>query len=241
MISRRDFLKSAIAAAGLTIAGSATPFGYKILNASNGEAAGAGLKPTVFYEVRPDNLVTVYIPNSEMGQGVRTALSMIVADELEADWSQIRAVQAPVAEGFKSPIFGAQIVVGSSSVRGFYAPLRSAGAAGRMMLVQAAAETWKVPEAECEALKGVVSHKKSGRKLTYGALCKKAAQLPVPKDVVLKKEDDFRYLGKPMARLDIPEKVAGTGIYGMDVNVPDMRCAAIARPPRLWGKGAPVR
>ncbi len=125
-------------------------------------------RPTSWFQITPDNVVTISIPNSEMGQGVRTALSMIVADELDADWGQIRVQQAPAADSFKNPIFNSQITVGSASVRGFYEPLRKAGAAGRIMLVKAAAETWKVPEEECEALKGAVRHKKSGRTLTYG-------------------------------------------------------------------------
>ncbi|MDP2267569.1 MAG: molybdopterin-dependent oxidoreductase, partial [Deltaproteobacteria bacterium] len=233
-ISRRNFLKGSLAAAGMTIAASITPFGIRLLNAK--ELEKALFAPSVFFEVTSDNLVTVSIPNSEMGQGVRTALSMIVADELEADWSQIRVKQAPAADGYKNPVFGAQVTVGSASVRGFYEPLRKAGAAGRMMLIKAAAETWQVPEAECEAAKGVVKNKKTGRTLTYGKLCLKASQLPIPQEPSLKQESEFRYIGKPMARLDIPDKVAGTAVYGLDVNVPDMLIAVIARPPVYGAK-----
>jgi isoquinoline 1-oxidoreductase beta subunit len=193
-------------------------------------------KPNVWCAITPDNLVTIAIPNAEMGQGVRTALSMIVADELEADWSQIRVKQAPAADQFKSPLLGGQITVGSASVRGFYEPLRKAGAAGRVMLVKAAAQTWKVPEEECEASKGVVRHRKSNRTMAYGKLCDKAAQLPVPQDPPLKKESEFRYLGKPMPRLDIPEKVAGTAVFGLDVIVEDLHYAVIARPPAYGAK-----
>ena len=161
---------------------------------------------------------------------------MIVADELEADWKQIRVKQAPASVAFKNPVFDAQVTVGSASVRGFYEPLRKAGAAGRAMLVTAAAQTWKVPEAECEASKGAVKHKKSSRSLTYGQLCRKAAELPIPQDPPLKKESEFRYMGKPMARLDIPDKVAGKAIYGLDVKVPDMLYGVIARPPAYGAK-----
>jgi len=233
-ISRRTFLKGSLAAAGMTVAAYITPFGIKLLNAK--ELEKAAFAPNAFFEVTSDNLVTVSIPNSEMGQGVRTALSMIVADELEADWSQIRVKQAPAGDAFKSPVFGAQITVGSASVRGFYEPLRKAGAAGRMMFVKAAAETWKVPEGECEASKGVVKHKKSGRTLTYGKLCRKASELPIPQDPPLKNESEFRYIGKPMARLDIPDKVAGTAVFGLDVNVPGMLIAVLARPPVYGAK-----
>jgi isoquinoline 1-oxidoreductase subunit beta len=233
-ISRRDFLKGSLAAAGLTIAASITPLGTKLLSAK--EVGKAVFGPTAFFEVTPDNLVTVYIPNSEMGQGVRTALSMIVADELEADWSQIRVKQAPAGDAYKSPVFGAQVTVGSASVRGFYEPLRKAGAAGRAMLVKAAAETWKVPEAECEASKGTVKHKKSGKTLKYGELCRKASEYVIPQNAPLKNESEFKYIGKPMARLDIPDKVAGTAVYGLDVNVPNMLIAVLARPPVYGAK-----
>jgi isoquinoline 1-oxidoreductase subunit beta len=233
-ISRRDFLKGSLAAAGLTIAASITPLGTKLLSAK--EVGKAVFGPTAFYEITPDNLVTVYIPNSEMGQGVRTALSMIVADELEADWSQIRVKQAPAGDAYKSPVFGAQVTVGSASVRGFYEPLRKAGAAGRAMLVKAAAETWKVPEAECEASKGAVKHKKSGKTLKYGELCRKASEYVIPQNAPLKNESEFKYIGKPMARLDIPDKVAGTAVYGLDVVVPNMLIAVLARPPVYGAK-----
>ena len=231
-ISRRQFLKRSLTATGFTIAVSMTPFGYRLLNASSGER----FTPNVWFEITPDNRVTITVPNSEMGQGVRTALPMIIADELEADWSQIRIQQAPAADPFKSPIFNSQITVGSASVRGFYEPLRKAGAAGRAMLVKAAAQTWKVSEGDCEATQGTVRHKKTGRSLTYGQLCLKAAKLQIPQEFPLKVESKFRYIGKPMARVDIPEKVAGTAIFGLDVDIPGMLYAVIARPPAYGAK-----
>jgi isoquinoline 1-oxidoreductase beta subunit len=235
-LSRRDFLKSSLAAAGLGIAVSITPFGTKLLNAK--EAGKAVFAPGVWYEVTPDNRVTVYIPQSEMGQGVRTALAMIVADELDVEWKQVRVRESAVSKAFTNPLMGDQITVASASVRGFYEPIRKAGAAGRAMLVKAAADTWKVPEGECEASKGVVRHTKSRRRLTYGRLCAKAAALPVIQDAPLKKESAFRYIGRAMPRLDIPEKVAGTGVYGADVTLPDMLYAVLAFPPAFGAKPA---
>jgi isoquinoline 1-oxidoreductase beta subunit len=229
-ISRRSFLKIT----GLTIGVSLTPFGYSLMNAS-AQKEGS-FKPNVWFEITPDNLVTVTVPGSEMGQGIRTALPMMVADELEADWKQVRILQAPAADPFKNPLMGAQITVASATTRGFYEPLRKAGAAGRVMLVTAAAQTWKVPEEECIAFNGTVKHKKSNRSLTYGKLCQKAATLELPKDPPLKQESEFRYMGKPMARVDIPEKVAGKAVYGLDVNVPDMLYGVIARPPAYGAK-----
>ena len=229
-ISRRSFLKMT----GLTIAVSATPLGYSVINASAQQEGS--FKPNVWFEIKPDNKITITLGISEMGQGTRTALPMIIADELEADWKQIRIIQGPAADAFHNPVVHEQITVASASVRGFYEPLRKAGAAGRVMLVKAAAQTWKVPEEECAAFNGAVKHKKSNRSLTYGQLCLKAAKLDLPKDPSLKKEEEFRYIGKPMARVDIPEKVAGKGIYGLDVNVPNMLYAVLARPPVYGAK-----
>jgi len=229
-LSRRSFMKMA----GLTIGVSLTPFGYSLVNAS-GQKEGS-FKPSVWFEIAPNNKITMTMGPSEMGQGTHTALGMVIADELEADWKQVRIHQGPASAAFKNPVFDDQITVGSASVRGFYEPLRKAGAAGRVMLVKAAAQTWKVPEEECTPSKGAVIHKKTNRKLTYGQLCLKAAKLDLPKDPPLKKEEEFRYIGKPMARVDIPEKVAGKAIYGLDVKVQDMLYGTIARPPAYGAK-----
>jgi isoquinoline 1-oxidoreductase beta subunit len=229
-ISRRTFLK----ATGLTIAVSATPLGYSVINASVQKEGS--FKPNVWFEITPDNKITITIGASEMGQGTHTALAMIVADELEADWKQIKVNQGPAAKEFKNPIMDDQITVASASVRAFYEPLRKAGAAGRAMLLKAAALTWKVPESECKAEKGTVQHKPSGRSLSYGKLCLEAAKLEIPKDPQLKKEAEFRYIGKPMARLDIPGKVEGKAIFGLDMSLKDLHYAVFARPPAYGAK-----
>jgi isoquinoline 1-oxidoreductase subunit beta len=229
-ISRRQFLK------GLTIAVSITPLGYKLLNAAEQAEAGPGLKPSVWYEITPDNLITVTIPGSEMGQGIRTALPMMIADDLDADWKQIRVLQAPAHDSFKNPLLGGQITVASAATRGYYEPLRKAGAAGKLMLIKAAAQTWKVSESDCIATKGTVKNKKSNRSLTYGQLCKKAAELEVPKDPPLKKEEEFKFMGKSMPRMDIPEKVSGKAVYGLDVEVPGMLYGVVARQPAYGAK-----
>ena len=232
-ITRRTFLKGSLAASGLTIAVSVTPFGYTLLNA----AEKKDFNPNVWLHITSDNKVTIYIGNSEMGQGVLTAQSMIIADELEADWKkQVRIRQGEAKDAFKSSLLGAQITVGSASMRGFYEPLRKAGAAGKAMLVKAAAETWNVPESECKAVMGTVKHEKSKRSLTYGQLCEKASKLELPQNPPLKKEDEFRYMGKPMPRVDVPEKVRGKAVYGLDVNVKGMLYAVIARPPAYGAK-----
>lgn len=230
-ISRRDFLKGVM---GLTVAVSVDSLGSRLLSAA--ELQEGQLQPSAYFTLTPDNLVTVYVPQSEMGQGVRTAFAMIVADELDADWNRVRAEQSPVTDAFNSPLFRMQTTGASSSVRGYYTALRKAGAAGRMMLISAAAQTWKVPEEECETQGSVVRHKKNGRKLAYGKLALKASQLPVPKEPVLKKEGEFTLMGKPMARLDIPEKVAGTAVFGLDFTTDGMLHAVTAKPPAYGAK-----
>ncbi len=231
-MTRRAFLRGSLAAAGLTIGVSVTPFGDRLLNAAEMET----FSPNAFFKITPDNKIAIFVGNSEMGQGVLTALSMIIAEELEADWGRVSVKQAPAADPFKNPIIGGQVTVASASVRGFYPALRKAGAAGRAMLIKAAAETWKVPEDECKASIGTVKHAKSGRTMTYGKLCVKAAKLEIPKDPPLKKEEEFRYIGKPMPRVDVPDKVNGKAVYGLDVTLKDLHYAVIARPPAYKAK-----
>jgi isoquinoline 1-oxidoreductase beta subunit len=241
LITRRTFLKGSLAAGGLTIAVSITPFGYSILNAAEKKDL-VSFTPNVWLQITADNKVTIYVGQSEMGQGCLTAQSMIVADELDADWKQVQIRQGGAKDGFKSPIMGAQITVASQSIRAFYEPLRKAGAAGRAMLTKAAAEIWKVPEEECKAVLGKVTHEKSKRSLTYGQLCENASKLPAPQDPPLKKESEFRYMGKSMPRVDVPEKVKGKAVYGLDVNdgnvqgLKGMHYAVIARPPAYGAK-----
>jgi isoquinoline 1-oxidoreductase beta subunit len=232
-VSRRDFLKGSLA--GLTLAVSAGPLGLKLVNASDKNEIAA-FSPSAWFTITPDNKVTIFTGNSEMGQGVLTAHAMIIADELEADWKQVQVRQALAGDAFKSPLFGPQITVGSASMRGFYESLRKIGATGRAMLLKAAAETWKVPETECQVSMGTVKHKKSGRTLTYGKLCQAAAKLQVPQEVPLKNESEFRYIGKPMPRVDVPVKVSGKAVYGSDVTLKDLHYAVVARPPAFGAK-----
>jgi isoquinoline 1-oxidoreductase subunit beta len=235
-ITRRAFLKGSLAATGLTIAVSVSPLGYRLVNASQGKEALKTFNPNLWYEITPNNVITLYMGVSEMGQGTHTALAMVIADELEADWKQIRVKQGPAAKDYFNPLLREQLTVASAAVRGYYEPLRKAAAAGRAMLVKAAASGWGVPENECESSKGTVKHKKSSRSNTYGQLCLEAAKLSVPKDAPLKKESDFRYIGKSIARLETSSKVNGTCVFGLDVSLRDLHYAALARPPAYGGK-----
>lgn len=232
-VSRRDFLKGSLV--GLTLAVSSGPFGFRLVNASDKKEI-AGFSPNAWFTITPDNKVTIFTGNAEMGQGVLTAHAMIIADELEADWKQVQVRQGPANDEFKNPLTGVQLTAGSASVRGFYEPLRKTGAAGRAMLLKAAAETWKVPETECQASMGKVKHLKSGRTLTYGKLCQAAAKLQVPQEAPLKNESEFRYIGKPMPRVDIPAKVSGKAVYGLDMTLKDLHYAVFARPPAYGAK-----
>jgi isoquinoline 1-oxidoreductase beta subunit len=228
-LTRRQFLK--MAGTGLAIAAVSTTSGFRLLSASEMEKAGPAFRPNLWLEVRPDNTVIVIVNKSEMGQGIYTSLPMIVADELDADWKDVRMAPAPAADAYKDVLFGMQATGGSSSIRHMSEPLRKAGAAAREMLVAAAAAEWKVPVKECIADKGRVRHQKSKRTLSYGKLAAKASKLPVPQNPVLKTESQLRYIGKDMPRLDVPDKVSGHAQFGIDSFVPGMLYAAVARPP----------
>jgi isoquinoline 1-oxidoreductase beta subunit len=231
--SRRDFLKvSALAGGGLLV-------GFTIPGASRFAQAAGEFKPNAFIRITPDNRVTVICGLSEMGQGVHTAIPMLVAEELEADWSRIKVEQAPAHPAYMNPFptMGMQATGGSCSVRGHWEPMRKAGAAAREMLIGAAAATWNVDKVECHAEKGMVLHK-SGKKLTYGQLAAKAAEQPVPKDVKLKEAKQFKIIGKAVKRLDTPAKINGSAVFGMDVRVPGMLTAVVARAPVAGGKVA---
>jgi isoquinoline 1-oxidoreductase beta subunit len=236
LLTRREFLKKSLAGAGLTIAVSMTPSGYRLFKAEEVIKDGPLFNPSAWIQVTPNNIVTIVVNKSEMGQGVSTSLPMIAADELEADWKQVRFIEAPAGTKYIDPNWGMQLTGGSTSVRHMYEPLRKAGATAREMLVSAAAHTWGVPASECGAIQGMVRHAKSGRSLTYGQLCGEASKLPIPENPPLKKEGQFRFIGASMDRLDIPDKVNGSAIFGIDIIVPGMLYAAIARPPAYGAK-----
>jgi isoquinoline 1-oxidoreductase subunit beta len=227
---RRDFLKSGAAMGGALVISFVLPGAARLV-----EAATAPFQPNAYIRVTPDNAVTVIVGQSEMGQGVSTAIAMLVAEELEADWSKIRIEQAPADPAFANPMLKNQVTGGSTSVHGFWEPMRKAGATAREMLIAAAAETWQVDRSNCRAENGKVIHA-TGKKLSYGQLASKAATLPAPSAVALKDPKDFKLLGKSAKRLDSPGKVNGTAQFGMDVRLPGMLTAVVARSPVAGGK-----
>jgi isoquinoline 1-oxidoreductase subunit beta len=213
----------------LTVA--ATAAGGLLLGTRPARAAGAGPGATVgltaFVEIAPDGVITIASKNMEIGQGVKTALPMLVAEELDADWKRVRVVEAPFDEGR----FGSQGVGGSTSVWESWLPLRRAGAAARHMLLAAAAARWGVDPSSLRTEGGVVIHPRTARRAPYGALAAAAARLPVPQDVPLKPPEQFRLIGHRIAPADIGDLVTGKARYGLDARVPGMRYACIARAP----------
>src|SRR6202140_539276 len=233
--TRRRFIQGAAAAtAGLTI-------GFHW--AGNSRAAAATndvLAPNAFVRVAPDNTVTVIIKHVEMGQGTYTGLATVVAEELDADWSQVRAEAAPAdASRYNNLFFGKIQGTGGSTARAnSWDQLRQAGATARAMLVAAAATEWRVPASEITVERGVVKHAASGRSAKFGALAAKAAAQPVPANVALKDPKDFHLIGHRVPRLDTHAKTDGTAQFALDVRLPDMVIAVVQRPPLF---GATVR
>ncbi|WP_293993862.1 xanthine dehydrogenase family protein molybdopterin-binding subunit [Sphaerotilus sp.] len=186
--------------------------------------------PSAWLRLTPDHRITIVCGSAEMGQGVLTAIPMMVAEELDADWRTVQVEQAPVDQAYANPAFGMQATGGSSTVRGHWQVVRQAGAAARAMLVAAAAETWKTTPDQCRTENSEVIHA-DGRRLRYGDLVEAARRQTPPEKPPLKNPKEFRLLGQPLKRLDTPAKVNGTARYGIDVQVPGMLVAVMARAP----------
>lgn len=227
-VSRRDFLTAGVAAGAGLVIGFYWPHG-------NGRNAPAEFSPNAYLRIVPDGTITVVVARSEMGQGVRTSLPMILAEELEADWKRIRIEQAGA-----STLFGDQTTGGSASVRTCWTPMRKAGAAAREMLITAAALEWGIPRSLCKAENCAVIQAGSGRSLSYGELSSRAATLPIPPDPPLKQAKDFTIVGKDIPRLDIPNKINGTAEFGIDFRLPGMKYAVLARSPIIGARVAGV-
>src|SRR5271170_1899836 len=193
--------------------------------------------PNAFIRIDHSGKTMLVMPQVEMGQGVYTALAMILADELDADFTQVALEHAPPSDKlYGNPMFGIQATGNSNSVRAFWKPLRVAGAATRAMLIAAAAQQWQVEPASCSAANGKVTHAESGRSLGYGELVDAASALPVPENPALKNPKDFTLIGKPLKRFDTPGKTDGKVIYGIDAMLPGMKFATLAMSPVFGGK-----
>ncbi|MEY4729227.1 MAG: hypothetical protein RL020_385 [Pseudomonadota bacterium] len=228
--SRRTFLKSSAAlGGGLMLELSLS------LNALADTTGSKTFSPNAWLRISPDNIVTVIVDKSEMGQGVYTSMPMLIAEELDADWPKVKMESAPAAKEYFHPWFGIQGTGGSTSVRAMWKPLREAGAAARAMLVSAAAQEWKVDAATLRTENSFVIAP-DGKKLSYGQLADKAALMPVPKEPKLKDPKEFKIIGKATKRLDTPEKINGTAQFGIDAKLPGLLTAVVARSPVVGGK-----
>ncbi len=230
-LSRRDFLRSSLlSGAGLVIA-------FYVPRKALAAAAPPEKqppRPNAFVRVAPDDSVTVLLAHSEMGQGIWTTLAMLIAEELECDWTRVRVEHAPAAPAYAHTAFGMQMTGGSTTTWSEFDRYRTVGAMARDMLVRAAALRWKVDPKRLRVENGYVH--RGGEKLSYGQLAEAAEKLPPPASVKLKEAKDWKLIGKPMRRLDSPEKITGQAQFGMDVKFPGLRTAVVARAPVFGGK-----
>jgi CO/xanthine dehydrogenase Mo-binding subunit len=222
-LSRREFVAAGVAAGAGLVVGFYLPH--------KGRSESELFSPNAYLRITRDNKITIVVARSEMGQGVRTALPMILAEELEADWKQIEIEQAGA-----STLFGDQTTGGSASIRTTWDPMRKAGAAAREMLISAAAVTWGVSRSTCTAENSRIKHTATNRSLSYGELVAKASTLPIPTDVPLKQSKDYKIVGQRLARVDSPAKVKGEAVFGIDFRLPGMKYAVLSRCPTIGGK-----
>jgi isoquinoline 1-oxidoreductase beta subunit len=232
-MDRREFLKASAAGAGLVLGFYINPRG--VLAQFQMETPG-NMPPNAFVRISPDNIITVISKHTEMGQGVYTGLATLLAEELDADWSQVRVASAPVdLKFYRHLMLGMQGTGGSSSMRNSWLQYRTVGATARAMLVSAAARDWNVPETEITVSKGIVSHP-SGQRATFGELSEKAAAITPPAEVKLKDRKDYTLIGTDLPKVDTRDKSDGTARYTIDVQRPGMLTAVVARAPRFGGK-----
>ena len=226
--ARRTFLKSSAAVGGGLIIGVCLPGAFREASAATDSAINAWVR------IGSDNSITILCARSEMGQGVVMALPTLVAEELEVDLSKVKVEFAPPGEVYINAMLGGQLTGGSTSVRDGWEKLRVAGAQARIMLTEAAAQKWGVSAADCKAQNGFVLYK--NQKASYGALSEAASKLTPPKEVKLKDPSKFRYVGKPLKRMDTADKINGKTVFGIDVKLPGMLYAALAQCPVIGGK-----
>src|SRR5262245_49671209 len=228
-MDRRQFVRVGVLAGGGLLIGTYVRLGE--LGAAEPSAAAADFTPNAFISISSNGAVSIIAPNSEMGQGVKTSLPMIVAEELDVPWQKVT-----ITQGDLNPAYGRQTSVGSQSTPSNFLPLRRAGATARMMLVLAAAETWGVSPLECTTEAGVVIHRTSNRRASYGELATTAASLTPPANAPLKDPKDFKLLGTRVPGVDNPKIVTGAPLFGIDVQLPGMLYATYTKCPAFGGK-----
>jgi isoquinoline 1-oxidoreductase subunit beta len=235
-MKRREFLK-----AGAALGGGLLISLYIPEFVSAARAADSAAKPVAlnaFVRIGTDETVTVISNHSEMGQGIYTSLPMLLNEELEADWARVRVESSPVDAVYNHTVFGIMMTGGSTTTNSEYDRFRKMGAMARIMLIAAAAQSWSVDPQTCRAEKSFVIHTPTGRRASYGSLAEAASKIAPPKDIPLKDPKDFTLVGKPVHRLDTPSKTNGTAQFGLDVYIPGMLTAVVARAPVFGGKVA---
>jgi isoquinoline 1-oxidoreductase beta subunit len=235
--ARRAVLKAGAAAGGALLVGFYLPVGQGAQRKAPAGAQAQHFEPNAFIRIDRQGVVTLIMPQVEMGQGIYTAVAMILAEELDAAFDRVVLEAAPPNDKlYGNPAFGIQVTGNSNSIRVFWVPLRKAGASARAMLIQAAAKVWNTAPAACKAEHGEVIHTASGKKLSYGALVDRASGLTPPKDPPLKAVSDFKLVGQPLKRLDTPDKVNGKVQYSIDVMPPGVKFATLAICPEFGGQ-----
>jgi len=233
-MKRREFLKAGAALGGGLLISLYVP---EFVPAARGtDAAAKPVALNAFVRIGTDESVTVISNHSEMGQGIYTSLPMLLNEELEADWARVRVESAPVDAVYNHTVFGIMMTGGSTTTNSEYDRFRKMGAMARILLISAAAQSWNVDPQTCRAAKGYVIHTPTGRRASYGSLAEAAAKIAPPKDIPLKDAKDFTLVGKPTHRLDTPSKTNGTAQFGLDVYIPGMLTAVVARAPVFGGK-----
>src|SRR5438128_5573642 len=230
-INRRAFVVSAAAFGGGFALGMAIPLGPTVVRAADGSP-----EVTAWVVIKPDDTVVIRIARTEMGQGTMTGLAQLVAEELECDWSKVSTEYPTPGQNLaRGRVWGNFGTAGSRGIRESNEYVRKGGATARLMLIQAAANEWKVAASECSASNSMITHKPSGRTTTFGKVAEAAARIEPPKDVALKDPKAWKIAGKPVKRLDTAPKVNGAQVYGIDVKLPGVLCAAISGCPVFGG------
>src|SRR5437867_8339506 len=231
--SRRTFLKaSAVTGAGLVV-GFFVPTARQLAWAQGQPPAAKVYPPNAFLRIAPDNSVLIQVSKVDIGQGVLTSLPMLLAEELDCAWEDVRAELGKADDAFRDPLYGIQMVGGSTSVNHCYQQYREIGARARAMLVQAAATKWNVGAEQCKTAEGFISGP-AGQRTSYGAVAEEAMLLQVPSTVKLKDPKDFKIIGKPTQRLDTADKSTGRQRFAIDMDMAGMKVALVARAP-TWG------
>jgi isoquinoline 1-oxidoreductase beta subunit len=232
-IQRREFLKKTVLSSTGLVLGFYLPVKAN-KHTGNVKNQISFHTPNAFINIGTDETIKIVVNHSEMGQGIYTSLCQIIAEELDVDWKNVEAIHAPISSEFNHTVYPIQLTAVSSSVRSEWDRLRNVGASARQMLLSAAAQEWNIDIELLKSENGVVKH--GTKTLTYGQLAERASKLTTPKSVKLKDKKDFKYIGKPMPRLDTPQKINGEAKFGLDVSIPGMLVTVVIRPPRIGSK-----